>query len=89
MNQDYQKVFLKPKKEGPVRRFHPWIFSGALHKRSDQAEDGDIVGVYNKKNELMAYGHYYNGSIAVKIFSFGPTPPTPQFWQQKIRNAYT
>ena len=39
----YCKIYLKPKKEESVLRFHPWIFSGAIahieEKPSELATD--------------------------------------------------
>lgn len=28
---NYTKVILKPGKEESLKRFHPWVFSGAIH----------------------------------------------------------
>ncbi|MDE5743283.1 MAG: hypothetical protein K2H62_02910, partial [Bacteroidales bacterium] len=34
---DYPKIVLRPGKEESLKRFHPWIFSGAIDpKRSPQ-----------------------------------------------------
>ena len=33
------KVFLKPKKEQSLNRFHPWIFSGAIAHMEGKPED--------------------------------------------------
>ena len=64
------KIFLKPGKEAAVKRFHPWIFSGAIEKMEGSPNEGDIVEVQSARREFLALGHFLPGSIAVKIFSF-------------------
>lgn len=81
------KIYLKPKKDTFVRRFHPWIFSGAIARREGNATDGCQVEVYSDKGEFLAQGHYYKGSIAVKIFSFEPVVVNEDFWFQKLQGA--
>jgi 23S rRNA (cytosine1962-C5)-methyltransferase len=88
------KVFLKKGKEEPVRRFHPWIFSGAIAKmtvnhKEMQIPDGDLVEVVDYKNQTLAVGYYNDGSIAVRILSFNPDETIDaEFWQKRLQNAY-
>jgi 23S rRNA (cytosine1962-C5)-methyltransferase len=84
----YPKIYLKPKKEIPVLRFHPWVFSGAIGKKEGVAKDGDIVKVYDSRENFLAVGHYYEGSIAVKLFSFEDIIPDTNFWKEKIQKAF-
>lgn len=84
----YPKIYLKPKKEIPVLRFHPWIFSGAIRQKEGVAKDGDIVKVYDSKQNFLAVGHYYEGSIAVKLFAFEDIEPDANFWKEKIQKAF-
>ena len=82
------QVFLKPGKEIPVLRFHPWVFSGAIAKISGQPEDGDLVEVLNKKGDVLGVGHFHHGSIAVRLLSFEKQDLQEQgFWDQKIQDA--
>lgn len=84
-----KKVILKPKKDAAVRRFHPWVFSGAIGNMDTDITDGEIVEVYNAGNEYLATGHYQAGaSISVRLFAFAKTAGDQAFWTQKIRNAY-
>ncbi|TAK40910.1 MAG: class I SAM-dependent rRNA methyltransferase [Saprospiraceae bacterium] len=82
------QVFLKPKKDVPVRRFHPWIFSGAIDRMEGEPADGDIVGVVSNSGAYLATGHFQNGSIAVRIFSFEKIAPGPAFWKSKLQKAF-
>lgn len=86
---EYPKLYLKAKKEIVVKRFHPWIFSGAIQNLPHDFEDGTIVQVYSRSEEFLATGHFYNGSIAVKIFSYEQVVATTEFWTQKLESAYT
>jgi 23S rRNA (cytosine1962-C5)-methyltransferase len=87
------KIILKKGKEEPVRRFHPWIFSGAIVKmmpdtEGGKIEDGDVVQVLDFKNQPLAIGYYNDGSIAVRIISFQQTDINQEFWTAKIQNAH-
>lgn len=82
------KIFLKPKKEESILRFHPWIFSGAIQKIEGNPEEGDLVDVYGANNAFLATGHYQIGSIAVRILSFVPREIDETFWLEKVGNAY-
>ena len=85
---DYQKVILHAKKDRSLRLFHPWLFSGAIEKIEGQPSEGQIVEVYSKENEYLATGHFHEGSIKVRIFSFEKTNCDEEFWTQKIEKAY-
>ena len=82
-----QNIRLKPGKDAAVRRFHPWIFSGAIAGTSGNPLPGDIVAVSDHQGNLLGYGHFAEGNIAVKMFSFGKEPPDDTFWHQKIKDA--
>ncbi|MFA6778810.1 MAG: class I SAM-dependent rRNA methyltransferase [Paludibacteraceae bacterium] len=85
---DFIKIILKPKKEESLKRFHPWVFSGAIQKILGNPNEGDIVDVYTCNNEYCATGHYQIGSIAVRAFSFEKINPDYDFWKGKIQKAY-
>lgn len=84
----YAKVILQAGKEIAVKRLHPWIFSGAIAKIEGNPTDGDVVEVFDKKNTYLATGHYYKGSIAVKIFSYEAVEVNEEFWLNKLAVAY-
>jgi 23S rRNA (cytosine1962-C5)-methyltransferase len=89
------KVILHSGKDHSVKRFHPWVFSGAIKKISlppdypkDDLSEGDVVEVYTSQNEFLGMGHYQIGSIAIRMFSFTPVTPDYNFWKSKIQKAY-
>jgi len=82
------KIILKKGRDESLRRFHPWVFSGAIAQISGQPAEGDIVGVFSHDGDFLAYGHYQIGSIAVRVLSFsGEDVLGPDFWANIIRRA--
>lgn len=84
----YPTVILKSGKDQSVRRYHPWIFSGAIKKIIGHVNEGDLVIVTDNKDEFLALGHYQIGSIAVRIISFEEKEIDKNFWTEKIVSAY-
>ena len=80
-------IILKKGKDAAVRRFHPWVFSGAIYDIKGDVEDGTVVEVRDAKGEFLALGHYQQGSIAVRIFSFKQIEIGVPFWESKLRAA--
>ena len=81
------KVFLKHGRDESLRRFHPWVFSGAVAQVQGAPAEGDIVGVYSAEGQFLASGHWQVGSIAVRILSFDADPTAPDFWTDSISRA--
>ena len=81
------KVILRKGREESVRRFHPWVFSGAVAEIQGSPAEGDIVGVYSSDGTFLASGHYQIGSIAVRILSFDENINSPDFWKIMISRA--
>ena len=81
------KVFLKHGRDESLRRFHPWVFSGAVAQVQGSPAEGDIVGVYSAEGQFLASGHWQIGSIAVRILSFDADPTAPDFWINSIARA--
>ncbi len=80
--------FLKPGKEQSLKRFHPWVFSGAIAKADGKPQEGDLVNVFSSNGEFLALGHCQIGSIAVRILSFEPAEADFGFWKSKIEKAW-
>lgn len=82
------KIQLLPKKEDSLKRFHPWVFSGAIAKMPDNLSEGEIVTVVSAKDEFLGTGHYQKGSIAVRILSFEDETIDIQFYSKRIKSAF-
>ena len=81
-------VILKRGKDESLRRYHPWIFSGAIQRIEGNPEEGDIVTVYTNDKQFIARGHVQVGSIAVRVLTFEDEPITDDFWRKRIAIAY-
>lgn len=81
------KIILKKGRSESLKRFHPWVFSGAIAQIQGSPAEGDIVSVYGSDGEYLAAGHYQIGSIAVRILSFDADPLAPDFWTISIARA--
>lgn len=84
----YKKIYLKPGKEESLKRFHPWIFSGAIAKIEDGVEEGDLVEVIDSKQNFIAYGHCQIGSIAVRVLTFEKEEVNSAFWIKRLTAAF-
>ena len=83
------KFILKPGKEDSFRRFHPWVFSGAIQRIvGDEPTEGDVVTVEDWQGNFVGVGHYQIGSIAVRILSFTPVEIDLAFYRERLQVAY-
>lgn len=85
---NYRKIKLRPKKEESLKRFHPWIFSGAVQQKDDNLTEGEVVNVYTANDEFIAVGHYQIGSIEVRVLSFEEEEINPDFWKKRLASAF-
>lgn len=83
----YKKVYLKPGKEESLKRFHPWVFSGAIARVEGEPEEGEVVDVYTSKKEFIACGHFQIGSIAVRVLSFRQEVIDRAYWVRRLSVA--
>lgn len=83
-----QTLQLRRGKSESLRRFHPWIFSGALYHIPESLQEGALVRIVDENNKFMALGHYQIGSIAVRVLSFVERPIDHKFWVERLSEAY-
>lgn len=83
------KLYLKRKRDEAVRRFHPWVFSGAIGRLDGTPKDGEQVEVLSHEGEFLAIAHYQAGaSICARIFSYEKTEADYSFWVKRLRQAF-
>lgn len=80
-------LYLKKGKEESLQRFHPWVFSGAVHHIDGNPEEGDLVRVLSADGRFIAVGHWQIGSIVVRVLSFEDIDITDDFWTERLRVA--
>ena len=81
------KIILKKGREESLRRFHPWVFSGAIAEIQGSPAEGDIVAVHASDGSFLAYGHYQIGSIAVRVLSFDASALNADYWEVRLEQA--
>lgn len=85
---EYKRIYLKRGKEESLKRFHPWVFSGAIHHADSGIAEGETVRVIGADNTFLAVGHYQVGTIAVRILSFRDVEIDEAFWYARLKAAY-
>lgn len=83
----YKTIVLKRGKADSLRRFHPWVFSGAIQTLPDDLKEGEIVRVEDASSQFLAVGHYQIGSIAIRILSFEDVVVDDAFWDERLSEA--
>ncbi len=81
-------IFLKPGREASVKRFHPWVFSGAIERTEGEPADGNWVEVKDAQKTTLGFGHYQKGTITVRLLSFLEKTPDKKIYADKITNAF-
>ena len=84
----YKKITLRRGKEESLKRFHPWVFSGAIATADDTIEEGDIVSVFAADGTHIGNGHYQVGSIMVRILAWGDTAIDDDFFAERLAQAW-
>ena len=87
MTKSYPIVYLKKGKEESLKRFHPWVFSGAIACGTESLNEGDVVRVCTASGAFIAVGHYQIGSIAVRVLSFKDIVIDEEFWKSRLHSA--
>ena len=82
-----KSIYLKRGKEESLKRFHPWVFSGAIHHMSEEPAEGEIVEVFSSEGDYVATGHFEIGSIMVRVLSFKHEDIDQAFYERRIAIA--
>ena len=84
----YPVVRLNRGKDEAVRRFHPWIFSGAIHSTDEGLQAGDTVTVTDFDGNILGTGFCESDSIAVKMLCFENRKIDEWFFLDKLGSAF-
>ena len=79
---------LRRGKAESLKRYHPWVFSGAIDRCDGRPQEGDLVRVVSHEGEVLGYGHCQIGSIAVRMLTFCNETVDAAFWQQRLAEAF-
>ncbi len=84
----YPVIRLQRGKEDALLRFHPWVFSGAIHDAAKGLQAGDTVTVTDYDGNILGTGFCESESIAVKILSFDNRRIDEWFFLDRLKQAY-
>ena len=83
----YPVIRLFQGKEEAVRRFHPWVFSGAIAEGPEGLQAGDTVTVTDHQGHILGTGFCESDSIAVKLLCFENRKIDEWFFLDKLQHA--
>ena len=83
----YKNIYLRRGKDSSLKRWHPWIFSGAIAQMDEDIKSGDCVRVINCEGQFVAVGHYQTGSIAVRVLAFDDIEINDDFILRRLQAA--
>jgi 23S rRNA (cytosine1962-C5)-methyltransferase len=86
--QKFPSLVLHQNKTNAVKRFHPWIFSGAVKSKEGNPDQGDVVEVYSERGEFLGLGHFGTGSVSARLFSFEKTESLNDLWKKRFQHAF-
>jgi 23S rRNA (cytosine1962-C5)-methyltransferase len=84
----YPLLTIAKGKEHSIQRKHPWVFSGALASDTSELQDGDLVCLTTKKQQILGIGHFQHATISVRILSFDYETIDEAFYERRLSNAY-
>ena len=82
-----KQVRLRNGKEESLKRFHSWVFSGAIASIDEGITEGEVVRVVTNTGDFIAVGHYQEGSIAVRVLTFSDVQIDDEFWHSRLASA--
>ncbi len=86
--QTYPSLILHRAKTHAIKRFHPWVFSGAVKSKNGNPDQGDVVEIFSEDGEFLGMGHFGTGSVSARIFSFKKVTNLQDLWREKFKTAF-
>ena len=86
--QKFPALILHRQKVNAVKRFHPWVFSGAVKRKDGNPDQGDVVEIFSEDGEFLGIGHFGTGSVSARIFSFEKIVSLEDLWKQRLQQAF-
>ena len=83
----YPVITLQRGKDESLRRFHPWVFSGAIAREPRNLEEGAVVEVHDSEGAFLGVGHFQPSTISVRILSFDKEEINDEFFSRRLKEA--
>lgn len=80
-------LLLHATKTESLKRFHPWVFSGAIKSNTTHINEGQLVDLIDNQQKLLARGHFQPSTIAVRVLTFEDITINQDFFNDRIAKA--
>jgi len=82
------QLFLKKDRDHPVRRGHPWIFSGAIERIDGDEQTVSVADVYDCRKSWLARGLYNPKSqLRVRLLTWKKETIDQSFFSRRLSQA--
>lgn len=82
------QVILKPEKEKPVKKLHPWIFSGAIERIEGYEFPGQVCHIFSNSGEFLGTGFVNKKSgIVCRLFTKDRVNRVEHIIRERLINA--
>ena len=83
-----QKIYLKPTRDAPIRRGHPWIFSGAIERCEGDVQTIDVADIFDNKKNWIGRGLYNPKSqLRVRLLTWKKEAIDQVFFTTRLSQA--
>jgi 23S rRNA (cytosine1962-C5)-methyltransferase len=83
-----QKIYLKPTRDVPIRRGHPWIFSGAIERCEGDDQVVDVADIFDNKKNWIGRGLYNPKSqLRVRLLTWKKETIDQGFFAARLSQA--
>jgi 23S rRNA (cytosine1962-C5)-methyltransferase len=81
---------IKQKRIGPIKGYHPWVFSQAFCTIPEGLKPGDPVRLISEKGDFLAAGYFSSYSqITVRIWGYNEDENVDEeFFARRVKKAY-
>ena len=82
------QLFLKKDRDVPIRRGHPWIFSGAIERVDGDEQEVGVADVFDSKKNWLAGGLYNPKSqLRVRLLTWQKEAIDQSFFSRRLSRA--
>lgn len=82
------QLFLKKDRDVPIRRGHPWIFSGAIERTDGNEQEVGVADVFDNKKNWLACGFYNPKSqLRVRLLTWQKVAIDRSFFSRRLSQA--
>lgn len=84
------KLTVRQNRSGPVKGFHPWVFSKAIMTIPEALDPGEPVSLHDESGSFIASGYFNSyGQISVRLWGYEEKEPVDEsFFTRRILNAW-